>query len=138
MLPVAAVDEQRHEPGGHRLWGESWYVDFSQADPSAPADDGDAEGVLGGFVRLGLYPHLGVAWWWAYVVTADGLVAVRDHAVPLPRGRALEIRADGLWGELTCETPLEHWSLGMEAFGLVVDAPEELAHEGEEIGERVP
>ncbi len=131
MLPVAAIDEQRHDPTGHRLWGESWYVDFAQ-----PGVDADAP--LGGFVRLGLYPNLGLAWWWAYVATADGLVVVRDHEVSLPRGRALEVRSEGLWGELTCETPLEHWSLGMEAFGLVVDHPAELSHEGGEVGERVP
>src|SRR4051794_37757286 len=113
MLPVAATDEQRHEPGRHRLWGESWYVDFAQPTGSDGADPGPDGGVLGGFVRLGLYPHLGVAWWWTYLVTADGLVVVRDHEVALPRARALEVRSDGLWGELTCETPLEHWSLGM-------------------------
>jgi hypothetical protein len=131
MLPVAATDEQRHEPTDHRLWGESWYVDFAQ-----PGADGGAP--LGGFVRLGLYPNLGLAWWWAYVSTPGGLVVVRDHEVSPPRGRPLEVRSDGLWGELTCETPLEHWSLGMEAFGLVVDDPAALAHEGEEVGERVP
>ena len=50
------------------------------------------------------------------------LVAVRDHEVPLPR-TGLEVRADGLWGELVCETPLEHWSIGLEAFGLGYDDP---------------
>jgi hypothetical protein len=132
MMPVAAVDEQRHDPSAHRLWGESWYVDFAQPGGSA------AGGVLGGFVRLGLYPNLGVAWWWAYLATDDGLVVVRDHEVGLPRGKALEVRSEGLWGELTCETPLEHWSLGMEAFGIVVDGPSELLHEAGEVGERVP
>jgi hypothetical protein len=135
MLPVTAVDERRHEPGAHRLWGEAWYVDFSQADPT---DRGDANGVLGGFVRLGLYPNLGRAWWWAYLATSEGLVVVRDHDVPLPRASALEVRSEGLWGELTCETPLEHWSFGMEAFGLVIEDPLEALQPGGEIGKRVP
>jgi hypothetical protein len=60
-----------------------------------------------------------------------GFVVVRDDAVPRPRGRALEVRADGLWTEMTCETPGEHWSFGLEAFGLRVDDP------AETIGERL-
>ena len=60
-----------------------------------------------------------------------GIVVVHDDAVPRPRGRALEVRADGLWTEMTCETPDEHWSFGLEAFGLRVDDP------AETIGERI-
>ena len=40
--------------------------------------------------------------------------------MPLPR-QGLEVRADGLWAELWCETPLEHWTYGLEAFGVRVD-----------------
>ena len=54
-----------------------------------------------------------------------GFVVVRDDAVPRPRGRSLEVRSDGLWTEMTCETPGEHWSFGLEAFGLRVDDPAE-------------
>jgi hypothetical protein len=61
----------------------------------------------------------------------DGFVVVHDDAVPRPRGRALELRTDGLWTEMTCETPGEHWSFGLEAFGLRVDDPSET------IGERL-
>jgi len=61
----------------------------------------------------------------------EGFVVVRDDEVPRPRGRALEVRADGLWTEMTCETPDEHWSFGLEAFGLRVDDPTET------IGERI-
>ncbi|MEP6624578.1 MAG: hypothetical protein ABJC79_09050 [Acidimicrobiia bacterium] len=61
-----------------------------------------------------------------------GLIVVRDAEVPRARGTALEFRADGLWVEFVCETPKEHWSFGLEAFGLRVDDP------AEEIGERIP
>ena len=44
------------------------------------------------------------------------LVLVRDHDVPLPGGRSLEVRTSGLWADHTCETPLEHWTVGVEAF----------------------
>jgi hypothetical protein len=61
----------------------------------------------------------------------SGFVVVHDDAVPRPRGRALEVRTDGLWTEMTCETRDEHWSFGLEAFGLRVDDP------AETIGERI-
>ena len=61
----------------------------------------------------------------------DGLIVVRDAEVPRARGAALEFRADGLWVEFVCETPGEHWSFGLEAFGLRVDDP------AAEIGERI-
>jgi hypothetical protein len=124
MTVIGPGDERAHAPDGERLWGESWYFDFAQSD-----------GSLGGYLRLGLYPNLGVAWWWAYVV-GEGrpLVVVRDHEVPLP-AQGLEARTEGLWGELTCETPHEHWSIGMEAFGVALDDPAE-AYRGER-GDRV-
>ena len=85
-------------------------------------------------MRLALLPNSGVAWWWTGLLTPR-LVAVRDHEVPLPR-TGLEVRADGLWGELVCETPLEHWSVGLEAFGIAYDDPADAW--GDEWGERIP
>jgi hypothetical protein len=120
---VRAVDERSHSPGFDELWAESWHLDFA------------GMGGLGGFVGLCVYPHLNVAWWWSHLLTAEGLVAVRDHEVAPPRA-GLEIRADGLWGELVCETPLEHWSFGLEAFGVRYDDPVDAW--GAEWGERVP
>jgi hypothetical protein len=96
----------------------------------------DGTGVL---VRLALPPGGGAAWYWAYLfLPAVGLVVVRDHEVPAPRPGApdLEIRADSLWAELVCETPAEHWGLGLEAFGVVLDDPWD-ALQGE-LGTRVP
>jgi hypothetical protein len=56
----------------------------------------------------------------------DGaLVLVADDEIPLPKGSLLEVRADGLWAELVCETPGEHWGFGLEAFGLRYDDPGE-------------
>jgi hypothetical protein len=113
---VAAVreeDERRHRRGTDPLWGESWYFDFAAADAS-----------VGGFVRLGLYPNLGVAWYWAALVgQGRRLVLVRDHGIELPRGAALEVRGQGLWSSVTCETPLDHWSIGLEAFAVALDDP---------------
>ncbi len=93
----------------------------------------------GVFVRLTLFPDERVAWYWAYVFLPDsGLIVVRDHEVPLPRRGlpALSVRADSLWAELVRETPQEHWGIGLEAFGVVLDDPWD-ARRGE-LGLRVP
>ena len=110
---ISPGDERRHPPGAGRSWEESWYLDFVAGD-----------GGLAGFVRLALRPGEGTAWFWAGVVGAGPrLVTVRDHEVAPPSGRALEVRAPGLWTELVCETPLEHWTVGLEAFGVALDDP---------------
>ncbi len=119
---ISSADERPHLPGPEPLWADSWYVDFAGPDVS-------------GFVSLTIYPNLGTCWWWSHFLTPEGLIVVRDHEVPLPRA-GLEVRADGLWGEMVCETPLEHWSFGMEAFGLAFDDPAEAW--GAELGDRMP
>ena len=65
----------------------------------------------------------------------DGVIVVRDHDVLPPKGRLLEIRADSLWAELVCETPGEHWSFGLEAFGLRFADEEEAATS--DVGDRL-
>ena len=110
---ISAADERRHPPGAGRDWEESWYLDFVAAD-----------GGLAGYVRLALRPADRTAWFWVGVVGGGPrLVTVRDHEVPPPSGRGLEVRASGLWTELVCETPLDHWSVGLEAFGVALDDP---------------
>jgi hypothetical protein len=64
-----------------------------------------------------------------------GVIVVRDDDVIPPRGRLLEIRADGLWAELVCETPGEHWGFGLEAFGLRFASDEEAATS--DVGDRL-
>jgi hypothetical protein len=71
------------------------------------------------------------------VVPGVGVVVVRDDDVPAPkRTDVLVIRAEGLWAELLCETPGEHWSIGLEAFGVRFDDEAEAARSDR--GERVP
>ena len=121
--PILPADERRHPPGrgpsgplSGKLspeWEESWYLDFSAPD-----------GRLAGYVRLTLRPGEGTAWFWAGMVGGGPtLVTLRDHEVPMPSGRGFEVRASGLWTELVCETPLDHWSVGLEAFGVALDDP---------------
>jgi hypothetical protein len=94
---------------------------------------------ISGFVRLELREAENLARYWTYLVGVpghDGVIVVRDHDVPLPR-QGLEIRAEGLWAELWCETKHEHWTFGLEAFGLRLDEPEDALRPGGEIGERI-
>jgi len=122
--PFGAADERAHPPGGDGWW-EAWQLDVA-------SDAG-----VGVAAVLACAPALGVAWWWTHVILPDrpGPIVVRDHEVPLPRV-GLEVRADGLWGELVCETPFEHWTYGLEAFGVALDDPTDSLRG--EIGERMP
>jgi hypothetical protein len=126
-VAITPADEGRHEAGPEELWGESWYFDFF-----------DEEGSVAGWVRLGLYPNLTVAWYHAFVVgPSRQIVAVSDLEVPMPAAPGLEIRTHGLWADHTCETPLDHWSVGNEAFGLGVDEPVAL-YADVPVGDQVP
>jgi hypothetical protein len=110
-----------------------WLLDFVGDIPDS-ADDS-----IAGFVRLELREAERIAWYWTYLVGVPGIagvIVVRDHEVLLPR-QGLEIRADGLWAELTCETPREHWTFGLESFGVRLDDGADALRPGEEIGERV-
>ncbi|MDP9333592.1 MAG: hypothetical protein M3Q30_09825 [Actinomycetota bacterium] len=104
-----------------------WLLDFATSRQFA------------GFVRLELREAEQIAWYWTYLVgvpDVEGLVVVRDHEVVLPR-QGLEIRAEGLWAELCCEARREHWTFGLEAFGVRLDAAGDALRAGGEIGERV-
>ena len=56
---VPPADEGVHQPGPEDLWGESWYLDAVDPDAGVAA-----------YVRLGLYPNQGIAWYWACLVKA--------------------------------------------------------------------
>ena len=116
MYSPQPQDERRHPPDAEQpSWEESWDLDFTTSD-----------GALGGYVRLALHPAGRLAWFWAALV-GEGrpLVSVVDHEIALPRGTDLDLRAEGLWTSFTCETPLKHWSVGLEAFGVALDDPTE-------------
>ncbi|MCA1845604.1 MAG: hypothetical protein LC792_20905 [Actinobacteria bacterium] len=123
---ITDADEGRHPPGAGADWEESWYFDFVAAG-----------GEVAGYARLTLRPGEGGAWWWSAVVGRDlPYVLVREHDVALPRAGTLEIRASGLWAEPICETPFEHWGLGLEAFAIALDDPTDAY--GHERGDPIP
>lgn len=114
------VWERRH-PGGP----ESWSFDFVAPDAS-----------VAGFVGLTIWNRPRLAWYWAVLVgRRRPYLLVRDLEVAAPRmPTSREVRSDGLWADVNCETPHDHWSLGLEAFGVVLDDPEEAL--GAERGDR--
>jgi hypothetical protein len=123
---LSVADEGHHAPTPDPWWSESWSFDFARTDAS-----------LGGYVRIGLHPNRGVAWYWASLV-GEGrrLVSVVDHTVALPRPGSLEVRAEGLWADHTVEVPFDHVTVGCEAFALGLDDPADMY--GDPRGDRVP
>ncbi len=119
-----ASDERPHDPpAGVDGWSETWSFDFASAD-----------GDLGGWSR---FTRLADRCWYQAMLAGPRrqLLAVIDHDVPF-RSNPLELRTTGLWADHTCETPFEHWTLGLEVFALGVDDPLELYRR--ELGDRVP
>jgi hypothetical protein len=91
---------------------------------------------VNGAVRLVVFDDH-ASYWVALDLGEVGFVAIRHDDVSRPRaGALLEIRADGLWAELVCEVPGEHWTFGLEAFGLRLDDRAEARTA--DVGERVP
>ena len=125
-----AADEGRHDdaPGL-----ESWGFEL-------------AAGRVTGLVRLTVdLAHRRAGFLADFSVRPAGRVVVADEEVPVPRRESgLDVRADGLWASLHCETPFEHWSLGLEAFGLRLEGDPLEGHLVDAsswdqlIGERIP
>ena len=89
-------------PDGEDLWNESYYCDFVHAD-----------GSLGGWLRLGLYPNRQVAWWTAWIVHRGhpGISSVNyQMRVPPENGLVCESE-DGERVEVDLRRPLEEFRL---------------------------
>ncbi len=127
-MKVEPSDEQRRPPDdgvrfeGHRL--DVWVSSDHRFGPLALSAAVTAE------------PGVGACTVTAVVLgeRAERRVMTEDQ-VTLP-SRGWELRASGLWVDHVCETPLDHWSYGLEAFALRLDDPDELLGRGR--GERVP
>lgn len=111
---IGPSDETRKLVGGGQ---ESWLFEVATGDVRLTAE---LLLVLPSTARL------------VAILSRTGLphLVVRDSELPVPRPPGLEIRAEALWLDLVCEEPLDHWSVGLEAFGILVDDP------GEDRGER--
>ncbi|HTY97718.1 MAG TPA: phosphotransferase, partial [Solirubrobacteraceae bacterium] len=95
------VDEAPHPAGSEELWNESWYFDAISAD-----------GQIGAYTRLGLYPNLGLSWMTTFVCGPDRrTVALIDFAAPLPEGEQLSLATDELRAQHICIEPLESFEV---------------------------
>jgi hypothetical protein len=121
---VNVSDEARHEPGGS-AWLERWTFE---------AWDKDA--TFGAIAAITLAPAAQHAWYWASVVR-DGhsLLTLVDTELHIPKS-SLALRGPALWADHVCETPLEHWTVANEAYGVALDDPEEAL--GAQRGDLVP
>jgi hypothetical protein len=107
-------DEGSHPAGTELLWNESWYFDFAAVD-----------GSVGGYVRLGLYPNWGRAWYWACLVRpGQPLVIIADNQAPLPYARHDGARgaSRGLVTSGDGYTATQETLLPLEAVRLTLDA----------------
>lgn len=109
-------DEFRHPPGPEELWGESWYADFVAGD-----------GSWGGYVRLGLYPNLGVSWWTATVVgPGRPLVAATAYQLPSPEHGEIGVRVGDWAVHCDPEDPLAGWRVRADTPAAVHRRPEDV------------
>jgi hypothetical protein len=126
VRPFDESDERPHAPGPSSAWTESW-------EWRLVLDDGSLAVTIA-VVRRPAESRL------SYLGAVMGrdrpTVSVIEHEIPLPKGDALEMRASGIWADHVCETPFVHWSVGIEAFGLTFDEPDDAV--GHARGVRTP
>ena len=117
---VAPDDERRHPPDADDLWNESYYADFVRAD-----------GTLGGWIRLGLYPNRQVAWWTTWIVGPDrpGVCSVNYH-LPVPAGDALVVQEGPTRIELELVRPLQEFRSVASAPAQILERPEDAYGDG--------
>lgn len=112
-------DELDHFVGPTSAWSETWEF-------RAASDDLTTAVV----VAVGRRPAEGrLSYWAALLGRSRATVAVVEHDIDAPR-TGLELRASGLWADHICEEPHRRWSVGLEAFGLAIDAPTDLVASG--------
>ncbi|RAY12750.1 hypothetical protein DPM19_24495 [Actinomadura craniellae] len=106
-------DESLHDPGPEVLWNESYYFDFAAPD-----------GSVAGYVRLGLYPNWGRAWYWACVTGKDRpLVLVADNDAPLPEPGGTDIRTGAYTATQRVVSPFGPVRIGLDAEAAVLPDP---------------
>ncbi len=118
---LTGADEDLHAPGPELLWNESYYYDFAAAD-----------GSVGGYVRLGLYPNWDRAWYWACVVRpGQPAVLVADNRVPLPAPGETSVRTGAITAAQQLTDPLGVASVSLDATAVLVPDPAAAYRDGE-------
>ena len=113
-MPIDPTDDLPHQQGGSVV--EQWQFDFW-----SPEHD------LGGWTHFA-YDSASRSGWYvtALIGVQRPLVLVVDPKIQiLELSQYLEFRAEGIWAQHVCETPLEHWTIGLEAFGVTLETVED-------------
>ena len=109
-LQARAEDEFAHPPDPAPLWNESWYCDFA-----------DSQQGVGGYVRLGLTPNEGVAWFTALLCGPDRpTVALLDFEAPLA---PYEIHTGRYDFSQSIPEPLRAYRIGLHGTAEAYDDP---------------
>jgi ecdysteroid kinase len=117
-LRPSADDEFTHSAGAEPLWNESWYADF--------ADPGQG---IGGYVRLGLTPNEGVAWFTALLCgPGRATVAVIDFKAPLADD-PFQMHTE-TYAFTQSVDALRTYRVSLNGRGAAYDDPAELLHGG--------
>jgi hypothetical protein len=125
---VAASHELRQLPVGPGTWAERHRLLVVVDSP------GRAPLVLA--TQVGY--HLPRAHFSFQAMVAEGAqlpLVISENEIPGP-DQGWELRSSGLWVDHVCETPMDHWSYGLESFALAIDDPIELLGQG--FGQRTP
>lgn len=106
---IGERDEGCHEPGGERLWNESYYFNFF-----------DRAGGLGGFTRVGMSPNLALGDHILCLFLPDGNLALARDSAPI-LGNPARVRVGALAHE--CLEPMAAWRLTYEGLLNLVSDP---------------
>lgn len=116
-MAVDPADERPHRPETPSPAAcDTWSFDFWLPDPE-----------LAGVVELTWFPRRGRT---IYAACLGGpgrpyvLVTTDSIPMPAPTG-AIEFRHEEIWAQHVCETPLDHWTVGLEAYGVALDDPDD-------------
>ena len=113
-MPIDPIDDLPHRQESSLV--EQWQFDFWSAEYD-----------LGGWVHFTYDQSSRKGWYVTALIGVDRqLVLVVDPKIPIPQlSQYLEFRAEGIWAQHVCETPLEHWTVGLEAFGVTLETAED-------------
>jgi hypothetical protein len=110
---LTEADEALHPAGPELLWNESYYFDFAAAD-----------GSVGGYVRLGLYPNWERAWYWACVVRpGQPTVLLADNHASMPGPGSTQLATGSYTARQEITRPLETARLTLNGTGVALAEP---------------